>query len=73
MTGLVHGKKTTKKGYFEGLKIGVLSILILYIINFIFYNPNYNLKLLTYYSIIALFNVLGGMIGKAQKKETINK
>lgn len=60
--GIKNGKKTSKKGYLEGLKIGSLIVTILFIINLIFYR-SLNLNLLIYYLIIISSTTIGSMIG----------
>ncbi len=66
--GYKYGKKADKKGYIEGLKIGICLILVLLFINLIFYNSNISLERVIYYFILILSSIMGSMIG-INKKE----
>ena len=61
------GKKSKNKGYLEGLKLGGLFIIILFIINIII--GKFRLPILIYYSIIMITSILGSMIGINLKKK----
>lgn len=61
------GKRSKSKGYLEGLKLGVLFILILFIINIII--SKFKLSVLIYYFIILITSILGSMIGINFKKK----
>ena len=60
------GKTSTKKGYIEGLKIGLLFTISFLIITLI--TSHFNLKLLLYYFIIIITSILGSIIGINKKK-----
>lgn len=60
--GVFMGKKTTKKGYLEGLKIGLIITIILFILNLIFYR-SINLNTFVYYLIIVVGSIFGSMLG----------
>ncbi len=57
-----QGKKASKRGYLEGLEIGLIYIFIFILLNLIFYNL-FNLKNLIYYLLVLITSSLGGMIG----------
>ena len=60
------GKKSEKKGYIEGLKLGFIVIAILFIIVLLL--DKFNVKSLLYYLILLLTSVLSSMIGINRKK-----
>ena len=66
--GLALGKKTTKKGYLEGLKLGFIIIFILLVLNLIFIRA-FNLNVFVYYLIILVGSIFGSMIGINIKKK----
>lgn len=65
--GLSIGRKTHKKGYLEGLKLGFIITLILLILNILFIR-GFNLNILVYYLIIIVSSTFGSMIGINLKK-----
>lgn len=65
----ILGNNISKKGWLEGLKLGILYIIFYTIINLIIYN-NFNIKLLLYYSILVIGSILGGMIGITKKRKS---
>ena len=60
------GKISSKKGYIEGLKYGLIWTLIILTINLIL--KNFTLISIIYYIIIPLTSVLAGVIGINRKK-----
>lgn len=60
--GIINGKKTSKKGYLEGLKYGGIIVGVLFLLNLIFYR-NFNLYILLYYLIVIASSTIGSMIG----------
>ncbi len=58
-----NGQMANKKGYFAGIKVGVTNILILFLINLIFFHLKINFSTIVYYLIILFVSTLGGMIG----------
>lgn len=62
-----QGKCSIKKGYLEGLKIGIIYLLIFSIINAFIYH-SFHLKNYIYYLLILIVSSLGGMIGISKKK-----
>lgn len=67
ITTFFLGTKTKNKGYIEGLKQGILLIIIFLIPTLI--TSNFNLKVLIYYLIILITSSLGSMIGINIKKK----
>lgn len=62
MGGVLRGKKTSKKGYLEGLKLGGILSLVLLLINIIFFR-HFDLYVVMYYLILVVSAVIGSMIG----------
>lgn len=60
--GVISGKKTSKKGYLEGLKHGGIIVLIMFLLNLIFYRW-FNLYIFLYYLVIVSSSMIGSMIG----------
>ena len=66
ISGLILGKKATKKGYLEGIKLGAF-IIVLFSLSTILIEQKLQLKLLLYDLIILTTAILGGMIGINKK------
>lgn len=62
LVGLMMGKKTSKKGYLEGLKLGGIAILILGVLNVLFYR-HFDLYVFLYYLVILASSTIGSMVG----------
>lgn len=60
------GKISNKKGYIEGLKYGLIWIIIILTINLI--SKNFTLISIIYYIILLLTSTLAGVIGINKKK-----
>lgn len=61
------GKRTEKKGYIEGLKLGIIFILILFILNIII--SDFKTKYILFYIILITSSILGSMIGINKKSQ----
>ncbi len=69
--GFSLGKKATKKGWLEGLKLGLILIFILFLFAYLGLEKAMSFKNLIYYLIILAVSMLGGMLG-INKKEPEN-
>lgn len=67
--GIYIGTKASKKGWLEGLKIGIGVILLLFIIGYLAFDQGINVKTLIYYFILLASSMLGSMIGINKRKE----
>lgn len=65
--GFMIGKISNKKGWLEGLKLGIVTILIFILISYIGFNESFKLKSLIYYIILAMSSVFGSIIGINKK------
>lgn len=63
------GSKSTNKGYIEGLKHGLLFVLILILFNLILYRC-FSIKNIIYYGIFVLSSIFGSMIGINIKRKS---
>ena len=66
--GIYIGKKSSCKGYTEGLKLSFVSIIILFLLNFLGFNNNFSFDLLMLYIIIIISTTLGSIIGINKKR-----
>lgn len=64
----ILGKNSLKKGYIEGLKFGIIIIILFSLINLILFK-NFQFKNIIYYLIIIVSSIFGSMIG-IQKKSS---
>lgn len=66
--GFYIGKKSLKKGFIEGLKLGLIFSIILILFNFLGLNNSFKLKYILFYLILIISSTLGSMIGINIKK-----
>lgn len=69
ISGIYIGSKASKKGWLEGLKIGIGVIIILFIISYLAFDQGINTKTLIYYFILLASSMLGSMIGINKRKQ----
>lgn len=62
------GNKTNKKGYLEGIKLGLIMSFIFFILSFLGLDKNLSFYRIIYYIIITITSTLGAMIGISKKK-----
>lgn len=67
--GFQNGRLSESKGYLEGLKLGGILILMLTLLNTIFFGLNFKGSTFLYYGIILLSSTIGAMIGINKKKK----
>lgn len=65
--GFILGKNSKKKGWLEGLKLALISIIIFILINYIGYGEAFKLKSLIFYITLTISSVFGSMIGINKK------
>ena len=65
----ILGKKSLNKGWLEGIKLGLICLIILFIFNFLAFSEGYTLSNLILYVIVLISNILGAMIGINMKKD----
>lgn len=69
--GIYIGKKSNRKGYLEGLKIGLIAIIIFFIISYLAFDHGITIKSSIYYLVMLATSTIGSMIGINKKKELI--
>ena len=65
--GIYLGKNSNKKGYLEGLKIGLFMIIFLFCLKLFGFNESFSLLSLIFYIIILISSILGSVIGINKK------
>lgn len=63
------GKNSHKKGWLEGIKFGLIFLIVLILINYLGFNIKFEIKNLVYYLILLASSILGSMIGINFKKQ----
>lgn len=67
--GFYIGKKSLKKGFLEGLKLGGIFSFILIIFNYLAFDNSFKFKYVLFYIILIISSILGSMIGINKKKQ----
>jgi len=67
--GFYIGKKSLKKGFLEGLKLGAIFSSILIIFNYLALDNSFKFKYLLFYIILIITSIFGSMIGINRKKQ----
>ena len=66
----INARKKQKRGYLEGLLIGLIFITLMYLIKVILINNSVNITTIIYYIILLITSILGGMFGINKKSDT---
>lgn len=66
--GFIMGKRSNKKGWLTGVKIGSMLTIIFIIFNLLFFH-SFQLKYLLYYLILISSSILGSIIGINKKEQ----
>lgn len=61
--GFIIGKKQGKNGWLEGLKLGLIFLLILTLLNMFGLNGSFSIKMVIYYLILTIATILGSIVG----------
>lgn len=61
--GMIVGKKSKKKGWLEGLKYGLLFLVLLALFNYFGLQNHFIFKNLLYYGILLIASIFGSMFG----------
>lgn len=67
--GFVTGKKSSQKGWLEGLKLSLIFLFIMILFNYLGLKNNIEFKNLLYYLIIIVSTCFGSMLGINYNKE----
>ncbi|MDD6224299.1 MAG: TIGR04086 family membrane protein [bacterium] len=66
--GIYIGSKAEKKGWLEGIKIGIEVIILLFLISYLGFDKGINIKTVVYYILMITSAMLGSMIGINRRK-----
>lgn len=69
LSAFILGKNTKEKGYLEGIKFGILIVLIMSIISYLAFDNNITIKSIIYYLILLITSATGSAFGINNKKE----
>ena len=67
--GFYLGKNSFKKGWLEGIKLGMTILLLFFLINLLVFNNDLSIKTLIYDIILLTACIFGSMLGINFKKE----
>ena len=65
--GIYLGKNSNKKGFLEGIKIGLAMIVILFIFGYLAFSKGISISSLIFYAIVLVSSVLGSIFGINKK------
>lgn len=68
--GFITGKKSSKKGWLEGLKLGTIFCIILILFNILGLNNKFEFSNVLFYIILIISSIVGSMIGINGKTNT---
>ena len=68
MSGIVMGRNSTKKGWLEGLKLGLLVSLLIMLFNMLGLKNSFKISNLLFYTILTFSSIVGSMIGISAKR-----
>ena len=66
---ILLGKTSNNKGWLEGIKYGLICIVIFFIFNYLVFDSVVNISYIFLYIITLIASVLGGMVGINLKKD----
>ena len=66
ISGFILGKKTINKGYLEGIKLSIITIIIMILLSIILHS--FKISNILYYLITSISIIFGSMIGITKKK-----
>ncbi len=67
--GIYIGSKATKKGWLEGLKVGLEIIVIFFLLSYLGFDYGLSIKAVIYYLILLASSTLGSMIGISRSSQ----
>lgn len=65
--GFYLGKRSDSKGWLEGIKLGLIWVILLFIVSYLGFDKGLNFKVLIYYIILVFSSMFGGVIGINKK------
>lgn len=70
--GVFIGKNSNNKGYLQGLKIGGISLVILFLLNYLGFNNSFSISTILFYLIIIVSSIIGSVVGINKNKQNNN-
>lgn len=70
--GFIVGKKAKAKGWLEGLKLGLIMIVLLILMSFLIFKQDWELKNVIFYLILLSSTIFGSMVGISKRIENIS-
>ena len=61
--GLLLGKTSINKGWLEGIKFGLVIIILSFIFNYLAFDQGFNISNVILYTITILSSIIGSMVG----------
>lgn len=69
ISAFILGKNTQEKGYLEGIKLGIILIILMITISYLSTDILPSIKSIIYYLILLLSSIIGSTFGINKKKE----
>ena len=69
ISGLYIGKRSTNKGYLEGIKVGGITVLFLLMLSYLGFNNSISVIKILYYLLIFMLTVIGSIVGINKKED----
>ena len=69
ISSFLLGKSSKKNGYLEGIKFGVISVLLMFVISYLAFDSKISISSFIYYLILIISSSVGAMFGINKKKE----
>ena len=66
--GYLTGTKSSKKGYLEGIKFGIVIIALILLLNLLIFKNKFSLISFLYYPSLLITSTLGSMLGIQKRK-----
>lgn len=67
--GFVIGKRSLKKGWLEGLKLGGIFLLILILFQYLGLQIHFSIKIIIFYLLLLVSSIFGSMLGINKKTQ----
>lgn len=64
-------KNINEKGYILGIKLGLIFVILMILINLVFFKSPFSLERMIYYIILIFSSILGGSFGKNLKTKKL--
>lgn len=65
----INAHKEKKKGFLEGIILGLIFLFIMFIIKIVLFNGSFKISTFIYYLILFVTSILGGMFGVNKKSD----